>query len=252
MAAATVRRAEVEPRAVTIPNMISPWFGPEHEGPARVPEVVWSRKNREAPHHGGAAVRDADLKEGALQYLLVVSTLEPRKNHLTVIDAWEYLRSHGHPNLNLVFVGSLGWHHEDIMRRCAPWLQRGGLHLLENVPAGDLRLLYRHAAATVCPSFGEGFDFAGIEAMLCGGVVVASDIPVHREIYQDAAVHCSAYAASDMVQAIGSLLGPEAAPLRETLREAGRRVSALYAPERVLPAWASLLERIAAEGGRSR
>jgi len=59
--------------------------------------------------------------------------------------------------------------------------------LLNNVPADDLRVLYRHAAATVCPSLAEGFDFSGVEAMRCGGVVLASDIPVHREVYQDAA-----------------------------------------------------------------
>ncbi len=37
------------------------------------------------------------------------------------------------------------------------------------------------------PSFSQGFDFSGVEAMRCGGAVVASRIPVHREKYVDAA-----------------------------------------------------------------
>jgi len=45
------------------------------------------------------------------------------------------------------------------------------------VPAEALRLLFRQAVVTVCPSVGEGFDFSGVEAMRCGGVVAASDIP---------------------------------------------------------------------------
>ncbi|MDR7927306.1 hypothetical protein RIE95_09980 [Acidithiobacillus thiooxidans] len=49
--------------------------------------------------------------------------------------------------------------------------------MLHSVPAEALRLLFRQAVVTVCPSVGEGFDFSGVEAMRCGGVVAASDIP---------------------------------------------------------------------------
>ncbi|MCA1300820.1 hypothetical protein LC062_21040 [Stappia indica] len=41
--------------------------------------------------------------------------------------------------------------------------------------------MHKSARAVVCPSIAEGFDLSGIEAMLSGGVVAASDIPVHRE-----------------------------------------------------------------------
>jgi glycosyltransferase involved in cell wall biosynthesis len=183
---------------------------------------------------------------GDLPYLLMVSTIEPRKNHLALLDAWELLRAGPYPHLNLICVGSLGWDHDAILRRFSPWLQRGGLHVLENVPAADLRLLYRHAAATVCPSLGEGFDFAGVEAMRSGGVVAASDIRVHRDVYGEAAEYFSAYAPQDMAAAISRVIDPAAENKRAELRSEGARVAAQYQPDRVLPQWHDFLRRVVA------
>lgn len=241
---------QAEPRALTIPNMISPQFAPEPAPADRVPEIIWSRKNRGAPHEGGAGVADEDLAGGDLPYLLMVSTIEPRKNHLALLDAWELLRAGGFPRLNLVCVGSMGWEHQTIVQRFAPWLRRGGLHLLENVPTADLRLLYRHAQATVCPSLGEGFDFAGVEAMRSGGVVAASDLRVHRDVYGAAAEYFSAYSPQEMAAAIARVIGPDAAPHRAALRDAGAAVAAQYLPQRVMPQWADFLGRLAEPSDR--
>ena len=175
----------------------------------------------------------------------MVCTIEPRKNHLTLLDAWELLRSQGFEGLNLVFVGSLGWDHKAILDRFSAWLQRGGLHLLEDVPSTDLRLLYRHASATVCPSFGEGFDFPGIEAMRCGGVVAASDIPVHRGVFGDACEYFSAYSAKDLARAVEALISNGSQPRRDALVEEGGRVAAQYLPERIMPLWGEFLRNVA-------
>jgi glycosyltransferase involved in cell wall biosynthesis len=91
---------------------------------------------------------------------------------------------------------------------------------------------------TVCPSVGEGFDFSGVEAMRCGGVVAASDIPVHREVYGDASEYFDPYDTGSLVASLQGLIsdsGAEAA--RERLREAGQRQSERYLPERILPQW---------------
>jgi len=231
-------------RAVTIPNMVSHHFHDEPSSPLRVPEIVWSRKNRRAPHEGGAPVAAADLDQGCLRYLLMVSTIEPRKNHLALLDAWELLRAGEFPALNLVIVGSLGWDHESILRRFAPWLQRGGVHMLEDVPSADLRILYQHAQVTVCPSFGEGFDFPGVEAMRCGGIVAASDIPVHRGVFGTASEYFSPYAAADIAEKLRHLIEPGAQSRRDFLVAEGARVSAQYLPERVMPQWEDFLRRV--------
>lgn len=235
---------QAAPRTVTIPNMVSHHYFAEDSSPRRVPEIVRTRR-----HAGikldGAAPPAAGFDAGAPEYLLMVSTIEPRKNHLTLVAAWEALRSQGFPDLQLVLVGMLGWDHEAIVRKFRPWLLRGGLHVLEDVPAPELRMLYRHARVTVCPSFGEGFDFSGVEAMRCGGVVAASELPVHREVFGDAAAYFSPYSAEQLAAVLTTLITPDAADRRAALVRAGDEVSARYLPQRVLPQWQAFLESIA-------
>ncbi len=234
---------EAAPRTVTIHNMVSHHYYPEESSPVRVAEIINTRRSMSVKGGGGRAL---DPSGGAPEYLLMVSTIEPRKNHLTLLSAWEQLRTEARPGLQLVFVGALGWDHKAIVRRFRPWLDRGGLHLLEDVPAAELRLLYRHASVTVCPSFGEGFDFSGVEAMRCGGVVAASDIPVHRDIFGTACEYFSPYAAGEVAATVGRLLRPEAAPRRRELVQEGARMSARYAPEIILPQWRDFLHSLPA------
>jgi len=237
----------LEPRTVTIPNMISHHYFPDERSADRVPEIIWSRRNRQAPHEGGQDYPAPSESGRIAPYLLMVSTIEPRKNHEALADAWEQLRMQGHPDLQLVIVGGLGWDHGSMLERFKPWLRRGGLHLLHDVPADDLRLLYRHAAVTVCPSFGEGFGFSGVEAMRSGGVVAASDIRVHREVYDDASLYFNPYAPAEMAAVIGRLLAPCANAERESLRLRGAEVARRYLPEAVLPQWRRFLGALGGE-----
>jgi glycosyltransferase involved in cell wall biosynthesis len=242
---------EVEARAVTIPPILSHHYFLEDSSPARVREVLARRLNQtvHTPAQASALMDDglrkadaADAREASdVQYLLMVSTLEPRKNHLTLVEAWEQLRSNGHPQLKLVLVGSLGWDYKAIVERIRLWVERGDVLLLLGVPADELRLLYRHARATVCPSFAEGFGYAGAEAMRCGGVVVASDLPVHHEVYGDAAEYFDAYSVPEAASAVSRVIGRDGFDRRRELIAAGVAVSDRYLPERVLPQWGALL-----------
>ena len=235
---------EVEARAVTIPCMLSHDYFAEESSARRVPEILAKRLNPavHATLKTGMSMPNDSMEEPSrVDYLLMVSTLEPRKNHATLVEAWEHLRSDAYPGLKLVFVGSLGWDHEAIVERMRHWLERGAVFLLAGVPADELRLLYRHARATVCPSFAEGFGYAGVEAMRCGGVVAASDIPVHREIYGDAAEYFNPYGAADMMRAVARIIDPGQDERRQQLLAAGANVSARYVPDRILPQWRDFL-----------
>lgn len=236
---------DVEPRVATIPNMVPLHFGPEHGPRSRVPEIVWARRNRQAPHGGGRAELPT-VPQGAAPYLLMVSTIEPRKNHATLLEAWHRLRQQGHSDLQLVLVGSLGWNFESTTQLFEPWLARGGLHLLHRVPVPELRLLYRHAAATVCPSVHEGFDFPGVEAMACGGIVVASDIAVHREVFGSACEYFDPYSETALASCLELLLGPASLARREALLSEGHRVVQRYRPSQILPQWDRFLQSVAA------
>src|SRR6185436_21083404 len=100
---------------------------------------------------------------------------------------------------------------------------RGALFHLARVPLSALRKLYSGALVVVCPSVSEGFDFSGIEAMRCGSPVVASDIPVHREIFGDAAEYFGPYSTPALAQALASVIARDAGPRREALVAAGAR-----------------------------
>ncbi len=236
---------QAESRALTIHNMVSHDYFDEDSDAHRVREIVKARLNAkiEPPLHPDFNRRlfGGDSASEPLQYLLIVSTIEPRKNHLTLLAAWERLRTELFPALKLLVVGETGWHSKPIVRKFRPWMERGDVYLVEDVPSPDLRLLYKHARATVCPSFGEGFDLPGVEAMQSGGVVVASDIAVHREIYADAAEYCNPYSSQDLARAIRDVIDPARGARRGELVAKGAVVSRRYANEAILPQWQAFL-----------
>jgi glycosyltransferase involved in cell wall biosynthesis len=236
---------QAEVSSSTIHNMVSHNYFNEDSTAERVPEIVKTRMNGKIkppldPSFMRRLFEDSVLPQ-PLEYLLVVSTVEPRKNHLGLLSAWEKLRAEAFPELKLIVVGKLGWHHKAIVKKYRPWMERGDAFLLEDVPAADLRLLYKHARATICPSFGEGFDFSGVEAMKSGGVVAASDIPVHREIYDDAVEYFNPYSTPHLSRAIAELIGPSQDMRRADLVARGAVVARRYAYEKILPQWQAFL-----------
>jgi glycosyltransferase involved in cell wall biosynthesis len=253
---------EAAPRAVTIHNMVSHHYFLDPESrPSRVAGIIRSRLYT-ADNDGKEldlapkflTLREKEnfyakhLGKPTFKYLLVVCTIEPRKNHARLLAAWEAAKADIDPSLKLVVVGTLGWNCEALTKDFKSWIDRGELFMLNGVPAPDLRELYRQATATVCPSLGEGFDFSGVEAMRSGGVVIASDIPVHREIYSDAAEFFNPYSTASLLQALMKVIyAPDAAQVQDNLRARGQVVAERYLPEAVLPQWDRFLAQVIAE-----
>ena len=242
---------ELKDRAVTIHNMVSHYFYEEASPAASVLGIVRTRINMQTPaahpEFSSLAERDAfyktHLTEDGFKYLLMVSTIEPRKNHALLLAAWEQIRVQADPSLRLVIVGNLGWGVDPIMQEMRTWIDQGALFVLNHVPAADLRVLYRHAQATVCPSLAEGFDYSGVECMRSGGLVVASDIAVHREVFAHAAQYFATLDVTSLVDALKQVLytsGFEANQHR--LRDSGKAVSSRYLPENILPQWEAFLD----------
>jgi glycosyltransferase involved in cell wall biosynthesis len=237
---------KAEARSVTIHNMVSHDYFIEDSAASRIPEIVKTRLNTHVKPRLEPAQKRKLFGSNAcadpLEYLLIVSTIEPRKNHLSLLTAWERLRLERFPNLKLIAVGALGWHNKHIIRQFQPWMERAEVFFLEDVLASELRVLYRHARATVCPSFGEGFDFSGVEAMKSGGAVVASDIAVHREIYAEAAEFFNPYSVDALAHAIQSVIDPLQCVRRADLVTRGATVAERYSHESILPKWQSFLQ----------
>ena len=135
-------------------------------------------------------VRTAFDPASGLAPYLMVGTIEPRKNHLTALDAFDRLWERG-MKVRLVVVGRLGWKFDAIERRLRTHPRLGqGLHWFPDLSdTGRLGHCYRHAKAIVFPSWGEGYGLPIVEGLQHGLPVIASDLPVHREVAGDFAAY---------------------------------------------------------------
>lgn len=140
-----------------------------------------------AIHHAQAtySLRAAD---GAPRpYLLMVGTLEPRKNHRTAMQALRQLKAAGLPHC-LVIAGGEGWLFAPIREAVTALDLQADVHFTGYVPAADLPALYGGAACVLQPSLYEGFGFPVLEAMACGAPVVCSNVSSLPEAAGDGAL----------------------------------------------------------------
>ncbi|HKV31647.1 MAG TPA: glycosyltransferase family 1 protein [Candidatus Dormibacteraeota bacterium] len=112
---------------------------------------------------------------GGGKYVLMVGTLEPRKNYPRAIQAFALFRNQGFEDWQLLIAGGSGWAYDDIGKE----IDRLGLadvvKVVGQVPAPTLSTLYRDAGALFYPSLYEGFGFPILEAMAAGCPVVTSN-----------------------------------------------------------------------------
>lgn len=122
------------------------------------------------------------------KYILMVGTIEPRKNHAYVLKAFD--QTLFEQGVNLVFAGRIGWNMADFAERIQSHPQQG--KQFYHIPDGnddEIAYLYENAYAVAFPSLDEGFGLPTIEAFLHGTPVLASDIPVLREVGGDSCVY---------------------------------------------------------------
>ena len=117
-------------------------------------------------------------------YFVVLGTIEPRKNHLMLLHAWQrIIERHGVNAPHLVVIGQLGWEAEnveDLLQRSRAL--QGHITVLRQCSDSALRDWLHHARALLFPSFAEGYGMPVIEALAAGLPVLASDLPVLRQM----------------------------------------------------------------------
>lgn len=120
-------------------------------------------------------------------YFVVVGTIEARKNHMLLLEAWREIVSRlGEQAPDLIVIGQRGWEAaEAISILDDPGPLRGYVHEMAGCSDEQMSNLLAGARATLMPSFVEGFGLPLIEALQQGVPVIASDLPVFREIAGD-------------------------------------------------------------------
>jgi hypothetical protein len=229
---------EAEPRVLTIPALLSSDFRPE---PIAWPMVQEILARRTSPKTGGGV---SPPPEGT-RLVMAVSTLEPRKNYMKLFEAFEMAQQMSQAPMRLVVVANPGWRSDQEMAALKALVKRGAAHHLSAVPLPELRRLYSAAHCVVSPSRAEGFDYSGVESMACGTPVIASDIPVHRWVYGEAAEYFDPYSAEAMAELIAQFVElPAQEGYLAQLGATGLRQAQLYSPATLMPRWEELLMRL--------
>lgn len=119
---------------------------------------------------------------GEAPVYVMVSTIEPRKNHGYLLDAFDLLWKQG-SDVRLCIIGKIGWKCDALIQRIKrhpQWNKR--LFMLNQANDRSLEHAYSHARALIFPSHVEGFGLPLVEAMQRGLPAMASNIPVFREV----------------------------------------------------------------------
>lgn len=159
------------------------------------------------------------------KFVLCVSTIEPRKNLVTLWEAYGALRSEGRAE-KLVVVGRTGWLVEKTFARLRELGLEGDVVFPGSVLDEDLPVLYSLAQCFAFPSRFEGFGLPPLEAMACGCPVVCSDSSSLPEVCGDAAMLFPPRDTGALAEALRAVLDDGA--LRDRLRDAGLRQASRF------------------------
>ena len=133
---------------------------------------------------------------------LMVGTIEPRKGHSEVLDAFEVLWAND-TNAVLVIVGKAGWCNEHFIERMRNHFELGRrLFWLEGISDEYLEKVYSNVHCLIAASYGEGFGLPLIEAAQHKIPIIARDIPVFREVAGDHAFYFDSKAPDGLAMAI--------------------------------------------------
>jgi glycosyltransferase involved in cell wall biosynthesis len=130
---------------------------------------------------------DPSFPTPAEPYFVCIGTIEPRKNHLLLLNTWRVLAGRLGPKApKLLLIGRRGWENEnilDMLDRCPALV--GLVREYGDLPDRGLSRLLQGARALLFPSFAEGYGLPLAEALSLGVPAICSDLPALREVGRD-------------------------------------------------------------------
>lgn len=158
-------------------------------------------------------------------YLLMVGTLEPRKNHVLAFEALARLKAEGRPHC-LVVVGRRGWLFDAVQRQVDALQLTDDIIFAGPVPDADLPALYNGADCFLMPSLYEGFGIPVLEAMACGAPVVCSTASSLPEVGGKAALYIDSMTGESLAAAVRKVLSNS--EVADQMRSDGLRQAARF------------------------
>ena len=184
-----------------------------------------------------------------LEYIICVSTVEPRKNYGALVAAWEYMRFNLKRNIKLVIVGGLGWKTDRIEHAIRTYALEGEIIPLAKVPKMGLEILLNRALYFVFLSHNEGFGVGPLEALQCGCPSLVLDKPIYREVYGNSVEYVNSAAADAVGNRLAQLIDERKSSDRELFREEldkkSSPVLSKYTPGSVREKWIETIKELA-------
>jgi glycosyltransferase involved in cell wall biosynthesis len=181
------------------------------------------------------------------EFILFVSTIEPRKNIATLLRAYRRLLDAYKVSAGLVLAGATGWLADQVFETVEQLDLQRHVTFLGRVQNGDLLYLYNLARCLAHPAYYEGFGLTPLEAMACGTPVVVSNVSSLPEVVGDAALLIDPNSDEELAVALHRLLTDEA--LAAGLREKGLARARTFSWERTAEQTLAVYQRTCHEAG---
>lgn len=177
-------------------------------------------------------------------FVLTVGDLQPRKNHLGLLKAFEEaVRAHPQLTHRLVFVGKETWYSKELHRAVAESSVSERVHFTGFIDDAEVVQFYGACELFVFPSFYEGFGLPILEAMACGRAVACSNTSAMPEVADAAAILFDPRSTREIARAIADvLLDPE---LRVRLERLSAQRASLFSWERAAQRTLEVYRRVA-------
>ena len=143
--------------------------------------VSWLGSNFGGKKDSASEIPKEVIEAAKGKYVLTVGTIEPRKNHAFLLDAFE--AGLFDKDVKLIFAGKIGWNVDELQKRINehPEKDKRFFHFV-GLDDAAIDYLYTNAFVVAFATYGEGFGLPIIESLQRGTPVLATDIPVLREV----------------------------------------------------------------------
>jgi glycosyltransferase involved in cell wall biosynthesis len=183
-------------------------------------------------------------------FVLFVSTIEPKKNLPTLLQAFRKLLDSYHPKVKLVVAGDRGWLFEEVFDAVSKLGLTDEVAFLGRVSSEELLHLYNAARVLVHPALYEGFGLTPLEAMACGTPVIVSNVSSLPEVVGDAGLLVEPKDIEGFAVAMWRIL--DNPPLRKELREKGLQRAKNFSWEKTARETLALYHRLERERKQAR
>jgi len=144
-----------------------------------------------------------NLKEK--NYLLYVGAIQPRKNLIVLIKAFEIFKKKNPSDLKLVLAGGKAWQWEETIEAAEKSFYKDDIILTGSVPFAELPILYNCAGIFIFPSLYEGFGIPILEVMASGAPVIVADNSSLSEVSGEAAQYFDADKPEELAEKISQV-----------------------------------------------